>query len=155
MRPNIRSYISEYIWRNSHLSFNQRKSEINPQINSRHISILKNMRMICNNLHPKLMIKFDFNYSKTHVKFFRHHNKKPTFSKTFINTTKKSEQPESLKRIIPFSRALRLKQICIKKGNFKEKSKILTERLIDRGFITMRYNRNFKGNHHYYIGKTT
>ena len=83
--------------------------------------------MICNNLHPKLMIKFDFNYPKTHINVFRHHNKKTAFSKTFMNPTKKSDQPESLKRFLSFSQALWLKQICITKEDFKEKSNIHTE----------------------------
>ena len=46
------------------------------------------------------------------------------------NCHQKSEHPETLKRSIPYSQALRLKRICITKEYFTEKSKALTKRLV-------------------------
>ena len=102
-----------------------------------------------NEVHPS--IKFDFNFS----------NKEINFSDTVVYKTqsgkletklyrkesdrqaylhRKSEHPESLKRSIPFSQALRLRRICSTNNEFQDSCDKLRNKLIERGYKQQEIN---------------
>ena len=91
-----------------------------------------------------MYIKFDFNYSKTQIHFLDITITKttrklltPLYRKEIDRQSylhRKSEHPETLKRSIPYSQALRLKRVCTTKEDFTEQSIALTKRLVERGY---------------------
>ena len=102
---------------------------------------LMKLKQQINEVHPS--IKFDFNFS----------NKEINFLDTVVNKTqsgkpetklyrkesdrqaslhRKSEHPESLKRIISFSQALRICRICSTSNEFQDSCDNLRNNLIER-----------------------
>ena len=89
-------------------------------------------------------IKFEYQISKTSITFldtevYIKNNKlytkiyrKKKDRQTFFNIN--SEHPKSLKAIIPYSQALRIKRICSKTTDFEHHLQELKEKLLNQGY---------------------
>ena len=95
-----------------------------------------------NEVHPS--IKFDFNFSNKEINFLDTIVYKTQPGKLEIKLYRKesdrqaylhreSEHPESLKRSIPFSQALRLRRVCSTNNEFQDCCEKLRNKLIERG----------------------
>ena len=96
-----------------------------------------------NEIHPS--IKFDFNFSNKEINFldtivyYKTQSgqletkiyRKESNRKAYLHG--KSEHPESLKRSIPFSQALRLRHICSTNSEFQDSCDKLRNKLLERG----------------------
>ena len=95
-----------------------------------------------NEVHPS--IKFDFNFSNKEINFldtvvYKTQSgkletklyRKESDRQAYLH--RKSEHPESLKRSIPFSQALRLRRICSTNNEFQDSCDKLRNKLIERG----------------------
>ena len=95
-----------------------------------------------NNAHPT--IKFDAKYSKTSIEFLdtRIYKSpegklqttlytKPTDRQSYLHS--KSYHPQSCKRSIAYSQALRIRRICSENDEFNKHSENLMKKLVDRG----------------------
>ena len=137
MRPNIRlnKHPHGYIWGNTYLFINQRKSAIISQIYRWHIFYMDRLwkrttTLSIINQRGITSIKFDFNYPNT---LLRHNNNKNIYRNSFNNTIQKRNHLEILCQskirtpwnLIkhPNSQALRLKKICTTNEDFTEQSK--------------------------------
>ena len=108
-----------------------------------------------NEVHPS--IKFDFNFSNKEINFLdtvvyktqsgkletKLYRKEPD-RQTYLH--RKSEHPESVKRSIPSSQALRLRRICSTNNEFQDSCDKLRNKLIERGYtnripLVLTYNR--------------
>ena len=98
-----------------------------------------------NKLHPT--IKFDAKYSKTTVEFLdtriyksddgKLHTTlytKPTDRQSYLHS--KSYHPNSCKRSIAYSQALRIKKICSDPAEFEAHTQKLSKKLVERGYDT-------------------
>ena len=96
-----------------------------------------------NNIHPT--IKFDTNYSTAKINFLdtlvvlteegkirTTIYKKPTDEQAFLH--QKSYHPPATKKSIAYSQALRIRRICSEDDDYDKESKILSQKLVDRGY---------------------
>ena len=103
-----------------------------------------------NEVHPS--IKFDFNFfnkeinfldtvvyktqsGKLEIKLYRKESDRQAYLQ------RKSEHPESLKRSIPFSQALRLRRICSTNNEFQDSCDKLRNKLTERGYKQQEINK--------------
>ena len=102
-----------------------------------------------NEVHP--YIKFDFNFSNKEINFLDTVVYKSQLGKLETRLYRKesdqqdyfhgrSEHPESLKRIIPFSQALRLRRSCSTNNEFQDSCDKLRNKLIERGYKQQEIN---------------
>ena len=102
-----------------------------------------------NEVHPS--IKFDFNFSNKEINFLdtvvcktqsgkleTKLYRKESDRQAYLH--RKSEHPESLKRSIPFSQALRLSRICSTNNEFQDSCDKLRNKLIERGYTQQEIN---------------
>ena len=102
-----------------------------------------------NEVHPS--IKFDFNFSNKEINFldtvvYKTQSgkletklyRKESDRQAYLH--RKSEHPESLKRSIPFSQALRLRRICSTNNEFQDSCDKLRIKLIERGYKQQEIN---------------
>ena len=102
-----------------------------------------------NEFHPS--IKYDFNFSNKELNFLDTVVYKTQSGKLETNLYRKesdrqaylhrkSENPESLKRSILFSQALRLRRICSTNNEFQDSCDKLRNKLIERGYKQQEIN---------------
>ena len=102
-----------------------------------------------NEVHPS--IKFDFNFSNKEINFlgtvvYKTQSgkletklyRKESDRQAYLH--RKSEHPESLKRSIPFSQALRLRRICSTNNEFQDSCDKSRNKLIERGYKQQEIN---------------
>ena len=106
-----------------------------------------------NEVHPS--IKFDFNFSNKEINFLdtvvyktqsgKLETKlygKESDRQAYLH--RKSKHPESLKRSIPFSQALRLRRICSTNNEFQDSCDKLRNKLLERGYKQQEINKGIE-----------